>query len=410
MISVLTITIFTMPSTQPNLEAANSPLSSYDPANAQQQAHISPASHTDSETLHNQHPDLVSHSNSETRHRHNTSSATTNATLAPSHLSNSATQALTDHKDDLTDTDAIDAASVYTSSSFDHSSIHSPIHWEEFTLFSDFPPPSTSHHKASHDQIDALNFTDLPRTATQTLPHVIPSSNTDTPMGIIHDLGYCAPAAAGLLFAALCLQGTLNTANGSTFYAAPLATFFQHFTLYYQTENETLTSFTARLKKLNHHQIQWLLAPIFRLMTYTLLTSAKRDSSDDFHLTDTDLDWPDAATLPILPSTIHTAIALLQRINTCALADLPKSWPIALHILHHQQPLHHSDLFALCRFLRIELAMTTEFIHTESMTDAQQAATLQLASYHKQHAQSFASLNTTALSIHVHNIATALID
>ena len=216
------------------------------------------------------------------------------------------------------------------------------------------------------------NLLDIPTTATCIRLDTNPSNaftNTNTPptsqlhrletkeesMNIVHNAGYCAPAAFGLLYAECLIQGKFTQFGNQDLYKPPLQLFLRYFSLYYALENTTINDVIDRLRTMHYHAIQWLLAPVFRLMLHTVLTVNVRAYSEDFFVSQDCFSQPQW--MDMLKDTLTDALIIESKNKLLQANQNPDNTSNPDRVLLYSHYFTQDDLFVLSRLLRVELSI-----------------------------------------------------
>ena len=214
---------------------------------------------------------------------------------------------------------------------------------------------------------------------TMNQPHRLES--TEESMHIIHNAGYCAPAAFGLLYAECLIQGKFTQAINHELYQPPLQLFLRYFSLYYALGNITLDDVIDRLRALNHHSIQWLLAPVFRLMLHTVLIVNVRSYSEDFFTSADSFSQPHWTHM--LEDTLTDSLILESKNKLHSVNHNANSASKSNHLLRFSHYFTQDDLFVLSRLLRVELSIHQQCTASHDMLDHKASILLQSQYRHK---------------------------
>lgn len=186
---------------------------------------------------------------------------------------------------------------------------------------------------------------------------------------IVHDIGYCAPAALGLLLIELfnkdALSGDLHSAPTKLL----LRLFKSHYALEFSTANDLLQYLHGR----DVHTLQWIMAPVLRLLLLCILHTKSAKTSDIFFesnhedTTKTSIEknpFLDIKAIhcifDISDEDIHTCNQLLCEANTSSKSTQSDS------IAGYDQPFSTDDLFLVCRSLFIALKLHCAVVTSET--------------------------------------------
>ena len=191
-------------------------------------------------------------------------------------------------------------------------------------------------------------------------------------MNIIHHTGCCGPSAFGLVYAQCLTQGAFTNPDNHTIYQEPLQLFQRYFSLYYQVKITSIDELITRLSQKNHHQIQWLMAPIMRLILHTLLVVNVRDCSEDFFICDdffSNIEWPQSLQNKLTDALILESKHRLHAINH----DPSMAKTRHDHLLCARYYLTQDDLLVISRLLRVELSIHQRCTTNEAMQHFKEA-------------------------------------
>ena len=100
-------------------------------------------------------------------------------------------------------------------------------------------------------------------------------ANTLKPMTLIHDIGYCGPAAIGFLLFELIAQKKISTDSHNGIYAKPLHFLLRVFSAYYQINIHHIQDLVDQLSIFDSNELQVILAPVCRVMLLCILQSTQ---------------------------------------------------------------------------------------------------------------------------------------
>lgn len=223
---------------------------------------------------------------------------------------------------------------------------------------------------------------------------------------IVHDIGYCAPAALGLILIELFNKNALSGA----LHSAPTQLLLRLFKAHYQLEFSTVNDLLQYLRGRDVHTLQWIMAPILRLLLLCILHTKSAKTSDIFFESNDEnvsktsieenpfLDFKSIhSVFDISDADLQTCSHLLREANTS-----PKS-PHLNSISGYDQPFSTDDLFLVCRnlFIPLKLYCAVDTSETTACKDMKKILHSQITSRESQQAQLYKDLpDSTWVSIH----------
>lgn len=199
------------------------------------------------------------------------------------------------------------------------------------------------------------------------------------PANLTHDLGYCGPAALGLIFYQLLHDHTITPTAFNGYYATPIHTVQRIISQLYPSLPHTLDTLIPALASYDAHQIQWIFAPVFRVLLLCILHGANKQNSDAFFCDEentyfTHPPWGQNQASYISDQLITAMIEHLKRCNQSSVCFHEYDFDITAH---HCSPLQQDDLLVLSRFLNLKLDIQLACDCTEEMQNIREYLTSQ---------------------------------
>ena len=243
------------------------------------------------------------------------------------------------------------------------------------------------------------------RYASQTNPIDMAPRNKIA-LNIVHDIGYCAPAALGLI-----LIGLLNKKQlSSELHHRPLGLILRLFRAHYGLEFSSSDELLEYLSNRDIHTLQWIMSPILRLVLLCILQTKSVKTSDVFferndkNDTDSrieknpflDIDAFDSV-LDIDDHDIQVCVNHMSDANKTG--NLHAEYSAACW----DKPFSTDDLFLVCRSLLIQLKLhcVVETSPTTTCKDLKDLICSQIDSRTAQQSEFYALFSSSAsASIH----------